>query len=90
MNLLLEKEVYTYKIEGFLFIPTKYVFPSIYLLYQINVKLLYRIDGFLSNPKKYVFPSIYLLFQIIYDLLYRIEGRYKEIHLPIYWGLIMW
>ena len=45
MSLLLEIEGNTYKIEGFLFIPTKYVFPSIYLLYQINIKFLNRIEG---------------------------------------------
>ena len=45
MNLLLDIEGNIYKIEGFLFIPTKYVFPSIYLLYQITIKFLYRIEG---------------------------------------------
>ena len=45
MNLLLEIEGNTYEIEGFIFIPTKYVFPSIYLLYHITIKLLYRIEG---------------------------------------------
>ena len=45
MNLLLEIEGNTYKIEGFLFILTKYVFPSIYLLYNIDTKFLYRIEG---------------------------------------------
>ena len=43
MNLLLEIEENTYKID--VFIPTKYVFPSIYLLYQITIKFLYRIEG---------------------------------------------
>ena len=35
----------TYRIEGFLLNPQKYVFPSIYLLFQIINDLLYRIEG---------------------------------------------
>ena len=35
----------TYRIEGFILNPKKYVFPSIYLLFQIIDDLLYRIEG---------------------------------------------
>jgi len=35
----------TYEIEGFLLNPKKYVFPSIYLVFQRIDDLLYRIEG---------------------------------------------
>ena len=54
----------TYGIEGFLLTPQKYVFSSIYLLFQIIYKLLYRIEGKLKEIQLSVF-SLKLLFSNI-------------------------